>query len=143
MTGYDALRIAPGQMGHQKRAHHAEHARVDGDAQRQGEDRGGGESRRLEQLADGEAYIGQNAFNCGPLPCLAAVLLDQRNVSELAPRLLFGLGAGKALIGQFIGSFRQVLLDGDGEVFVATATRERISERHIRPPAGEMPRARA
>ena len=59
---------------------------IGADADSQGEDDGGRESRRFSQPPQGETDIAEDGFESRPLPCFPAALFDQGHVSELAPR---------------------------------------------------------
>lgn len=85
-------------------------------------------------MAEGESDVGQDAFESGPLPLLAAALLHQGNVAELAAGLLAGLRGRHALGDEFVGALVDVLLDGDGKIGVAAAAKkEPVEQRHGEP----------
>ena len=107
----------------------AEDDGIGADADGEGEQNGDGESGGFAQAAEDELEIGEERLDAGPLPGFAAALLDEGGVAEGAAGGLFGLRARHAFFHEFVDLFRDVFLDGDGEVIVAAAAGEQRSER--------------
>jgi hypothetical protein len=82
----------------------------------------------VAQLADGELYIGEDAFGTRPHPRLVGGFLDPRYVAELAFRRVLGVFAAHAFGDERFDFLREVLLDFLGEVVVDLPAGEELSQ---------------
>ena len=84
---------------------------VRADAKGERDDCGEGKSWRFSQLADGEAYICEDALDAWPHPDFAAALAESGYIAKLASGGLFGLRAAHAGGHECFYFFCKVLLD--------------------------------
>ena len=91
-------------------------------AERECQDRGHSESRRLAKLMQRELYIGPDAFEREPLPDLAAAFSDNGRVAELAVRSLGGFLPCHPLFHQLIGTLLDMLANRKIQIVIAAVT---------------------
>ncbi len=85
-------------MRQQECADQAKHGGVDGDAERERGNGGKREAGRLDQLAQRESDVSEEAFHRRPLPHFAAALFHQGKVAKLAARSLLCLRSRHAIV---------------------------------------------
>src|ERR1019366_9871044 len=121
-----ALRVAARKMRQQERTDQAEHGGVDGNTERERNYSGRGKAGRFDQLAQGKSDVGHKAFGGGPQPDFAAALFNEAEVADFAARTLLCLRPGRAVLHELVGPFRDVFVDGDGEVVVTATARQEL-----------------